>query len=79
MLKLYFMLGLPTEDKKDLECLADYMKDLIRMGERKNQVRLSINPFIPKPHTPFQWEGFDIDEMKSKIALHQFYYQIKVV
>ena len=43
------------------------MKDLIRMGERKNQVRLSINPFIPKPHTPFQWEGFDIEEMKSKI------------
>ncbi len=66
--KLYFMLGLPTEDKRDLECLADYMKDLISMGERKNQVRLSINPFIPKPHTPFQWEGFDIEEMKSKIA-----------
>lgn len=65
--KLYFMLGLPTEDQRDQECLADYMKDLISMGERKNQVRLSINPFIPKPHTPFQWEGFDIEDMKSKI------------
>ena len=38
------------------------------MGKRKNQVKLSINPFIPKPHTPFQWEGFNIDELKSKIS-----------
>jgi radical SAM superfamily enzyme YgiQ (UPF0313 family) len=37
------------------------------MGERKNQLRLSINPFIPKPHTPFQWEGFNLEELKSKI------------
>jgi radical SAM superfamily enzyme YgiQ (UPF0313 family) len=37
------------------------------MGQRKNQVRLSINPFIPKPHTPFQWEGFNLEELKSKI------------
>jgi radical SAM superfamily enzyme YgiQ (UPF0313 family) len=65
--KLYFMLGLPTEDQNDIKCLGDYIKELIRMGHRKNQVRLSINPFIPKPHTPFQWEGFDLDELKSKI------------
>jgi radical SAM superfamily enzyme YgiQ (UPF0313 family) len=61
------MLGLPTEDHKDLESLGTYIKNLINMGERKNQIRLSINPFIPKPHTPFQWEGFDLDELKSKI------------
>ncbi len=65
--KLYFMLGLPTEDNKDLESLGTYINGLIKMGERKNQVRLSINPFIPKPHTPFQWEGFDVDVLKSKI------------
>jgi radical SAM superfamily enzyme YgiQ (UPF0313 family) len=65
--KLYFMLGLPTEDNKDLESLAMYIKDLIKMGERKNQVRLSVNPFIPKPHTPFQWEGFNFEELKFKI------------
>jgi radical SAM superfamily enzyme YgiQ (UPF0313 family) len=65
--KLYFMLGLPTEDNQDIEYLADYIKDLIKMGEKKNQVRLSINPFIPKPHTPFQWEGFNLEELKSKI------------
>ena len=61
------MLGLPTEDNKDLESLATYIKDLIKMGERKNQVRLSVNPFIPKPHTPFQWEGFNVEELKFKI------------
>ena len=65
--KLYFMLGLPTEDQNDLKHLSDYIKELIMMGERKNQVRLSINPFIPKPHTPFQWEGFNLEELKSKI------------
>ena len=65
--KLYFMLGLPTEDDQDLESLAVYIKDLISLGERKNQVRLSINPFIPKPHTPFQWEGFNLEELKTKI------------
>lgn len=65
--KLYFMLGLPTEEQEDLNSLVDYLKVLIKMGKRKNQVRLSINPFIPKPHTPFQWEGFNLEELKSKI------------
>jgi radical SAM superfamily enzyme YgiQ (UPF0313 family) len=65
--KLYFMLGLPTERMKDIENLVEYIKSLIKLGEKKNQVRLSINPFIPKPHTPFQWEGFNIEDMKSKI------------
>jgi radical SAM superfamily enzyme YgiQ (UPF0313 family) len=65
--KLYFMLGLPTEDQNDIKHLAEYIKELIRMGKRKNQVRLSINPFIPKPHTPFQWEGFNLETLKSKI------------
>ena len=65
--KLYFMLGLPTEDQNDLKILTDYIKDLISMGDKQNQVRLSINPFIPKPHTPFQWEGFNLEGLKSKI------------
>ncbi len=65
--KLYFMLGLPTEDENDIKCLGNYIKELIGMGQRKNQVRLSINPFIAKPHTPFQWEGFNLEKLKSKI------------
>jgi len=66
-IKLYFMLGLPLEDQKDIECLGQYIKELINMGKRKNQIRISVNPFIPKPHTPFQWEGFNLDELKFKI------------
>ena len=65
--KLYFMLGLPTESQNDIKYLGEYIKELISMGQRKNQVRLSINPFIPKPHTPFQWEGFNLEDLKSKI------------
>lgn len=65
--KLYFMLGLPTEEKRDIELLGDYINQLITMGRKKNQIRLSINPFIPKPHTPFQWVGFNMEELKDKI------------
>ena len=65
--KLYFMLGLPTEDMDDLENLVGYINSLIKMGSKQNKVKLSINPFIPKPHTPFQWEGFQLKEIKSKI------------
>ena len=65
--KLYFMLGLPTENHEDLEKLSGYIEGLIKMGNKQNKIKLSINPFIPKPHTPFQWEGFQLKEMKSKI------------
>ena len=65
--KLYFMLGLPSETMEDIDPIVNYIKSLIKMGNKKNQVRLSINPFIPKPHTPFQWEGFNLEELKTKI------------
>jgi len=47
--------------------LSGYIEGLIKMGNKQNKIKLSINPFIPKPHTPFQWEGFQLKEMKSKI------------
>ncbi len=65
--KLYFMIGLPTETMADVEVLVRYIDSLIKMSTKRNQVKLSINPFIPKPHTPFQWEGFDLKDIKSKI------------
>ena len=61
------MLGLPTEDMDDIENLVRYINNLIKMGSKQNKVKLSINPFIPKPHTPFQWESFQLKEIKSKI------------
>lgn len=65
--KLYFMIGLPTENMADMEVLVKYIKNMIKMSNKRNQVKLSVNPFIPKPHTPFQWESFDLKDIKSKI------------
>ncbi len=64
--KLYFLVGLPTETMQDTHETIEYIKKLNKMSERKNAVRISINPFIPKPHTPFQWEKFDLDDLEIK-------------
>jgi radical SAM family uncharacterized protein/radical SAM-linked protein len=59
LLKLYFMIGLPTEKNEDLEGIADLVKEVVDTGfkilKRAPQINLSVSPFIPKPHTPFQW------------------------
>ena len=65
--KLYFMLGLPTETMEDVEDLSRLIKKLVKIADRNKAVRISVNPFIPKPHTPFQWAGFDFNDIKSKI------------
>ena len=58
-LKLYFMLGLPTETIDDIEGiiqLVDKVHSLSRKAKgKKPQVRISLSTFVPKPHTPFQW------------------------
>ena len=64
--KLYFLVGLPLETMDDIHAMVDYIKTLNKMSKRKNAVRISINPFIPKPHTPFQWEKFDYQDLKLK-------------
>lgn len=65
--KLYFLVGSPTETMADIQDMVEFIKKLNRMADRKNAVRISVNPLIPKPHTPFQWEGFDFDDLKTKI------------
>ncbi len=58
-LKLYFMIGLPTETDADVEgivALADKVSR-IRGARGRPQVTLSLSGFVPKPHTPFQWEA----------------------
>lgn len=64
--KLYFLVGLPTETMEDVQEMVEFIKSLNRMSKRKNAVRVSINPFIPKSHTPFQWERFNFDDLKVK-------------
>lgn len=65
--KLYFMIGLPTETREDLEDLVNLINQLEKIPERKAALRISVNPFIPKPHTPFQWQIFDFNSIKEKI------------
>ncbi|MCU0571381.1 MAG: radical SAM protein [Syntrophobacteraceae bacterium] len=64
-LKLYFMIGLPTETLDDLDEMVDMVKAikhrvLSRSRGRKQMgtITLSINSFVPKPFTPFQWTSF---------------------
>lgn len=63
-LKLYFLIGLPTETDQDIVELLDLAKKIreVWLAEGKKRGRLghltlSVNPFIPKPFTPLQWEG----------------------
>ena len=55
-IKLYFMIGLPYEDEKDLEGIIDLGYQALRTAKNRGQVTMSLSTFVPKPHTPFQWE-----------------------
>ncbi len=52
--KLYLLYGLPFETDDDIEAIPKLVKDIAALGFGKQGVRLSINPFIPKAHTPFE-------------------------
>ncbi len=74
-LKLYFMIGLPTETMDDVEeilVLCKKIKHLFlkssRPKKRIGEITVSLNSFVPKPFTPFQWCGMDdIGTLKKKI------------
>ncbi|HHX73470.1 MAG TPA: TIGR03960 family B12-binding radical SAM protein [Firmicutes bacterium] len=60
--KLYFMLGLPTETDEDLHGIADLAKRVLQAfkeagGQGRPRVTVSVSVFVPKAHTPFQWHG----------------------
>ncbi|MEA1971418.1 MAG: TIGR03936 family radical SAM-associated protein, partial [Thermodesulfobacteriota bacterium] len=66
-IKLYFMIGLPSETQEDLEGIVDLAYKVLRKGENRRQVTVSISTFIPKPFTPFQWQRqISIDEIREK-------------
>ena len=57
--KLYFMIGLPTETMADVERIATLAEEVLRRGRavnRRARLHVSVSTFVPKPHTPFQWE-----------------------
>ncbi len=73
--KLYFMLGLPTETYDDVAGIADLAQKVVNEFYRNPdkpkgkgvQVSISVSSFVPKPFTPFQWEAQDtMDELISK-------------
>ena len=56
LLKLYFMIGLPTENSADLEALVNLSLDVWQRAKpSRSSVNVSISTFVPKPQTPFQW------------------------
>lgn len=58
-LKLYFMLGLPTETDADLTAIAELTEKAARLARSVRHtaaITVSVSTFVPKPHTPFQWE-----------------------
>lgn len=76
--KLYFMSGLPTETDEDVVAIADISQSVVNLfysspnkpkGKGVN-VNISVSCFVPKPFTPFQWEGQDtVEELKRKQML----------
>lgn len=71
-MKLYFMIGLPAETREDLDGIADLARKVLDRGlkalrERGSyqqpKITVSVSSFVPKPHTPFQWEGQDSLEL----------------
>lgn len=75
--KLYFMIGLPTETMDDVDGVADLGINLVEAcrgipGESAKQLRvtLSTSCFVPKPFTPFQWEPMDSMESLMEKQFH---------
>ncbi|MDO8430816.1 MAG: radical SAM protein [Candidatus Binatus sp.] len=73
-LKFYFMIGLPEERDEDVVAIAELVeKVLTRARARRTRigsVTVSLNPFVPKPWTPFQWDPMrDAREIKRKVAM----------
>jgi radical SAM superfamily enzyme YgiQ (UPF0313 family) len=73
-IKLYFMIGLPTETLEDLEAIVELAKGIrhhvlgaSRGKGRLGTITLSVNSFVPKPFTPFQWTAFaGVVELREK-------------
>lgn len=73
--KLYFMLGLPTETREDLDGIVEIVKRIIQLyaehhvSAKRLSITVSTSVFIPKPVTPFQWERFITrEEFEEKLT-----------
>lgn len=85
LIKCYFMIGLPTETDEDIVAMADLVRKVLQAGREGHalaaqgkkrgampQVNVSVGTFVPKPHTPFQWQRqIGIEESFQRIHLLQ--------
>ena len=80
VIKLYFMIGLPTETDDDLKALVDLVRKLRRIKGPKGgrgKINVSVATFIPKSHTPFQWAG-QISLAESRAKINWLHDQLKL-
>ncbi|MCP4361311.1 MAG: TIGR03960 family B12-binding radical SAM protein [Chloroflexi bacterium] len=73
-IKLYFMIGHPNEEMADVQAIIKLSKAVLAEGRkihgRKASLNVGVSTFIPKPHTPFQWEPMDVvDNVYAKLGL----------
>ena len=71
--KLYFLIGLPTETDEDVLGIATLARNCVKIGKRHHKgasVTASVGGFVPKPQTPFQWFGqCTVEELQRKVNL----------
>jgi radical SAM family uncharacterized protein len=75
-IKMYFMIGHPTQTLVDVQAIADLAKAVLAVGKRvlgrKANVRIGVSTLVPKPHTPFQWVPMESEAViKAQIDLLQ--------
>lgn len=73
-IKLYFMIGHPSETLEDVQAIASLCKRVISEGRKvigwKAKLHAGVSTFVPKPNTPFQWTGCDAaEQIEAKQAL----------
>ena len=71
-IKLYFMIGLPTETDEDVLAIAELARKVLALSRNpaRCKVSVSVSTFVPKPHTPFQWFAqISAEEMERRQRL----------
>lgn len=70
-IKLYFMIGLPSETEDDLRGILTILQEIYRIGREypgRKTINITLSPFAPKPHTPFQWdEILSVQQMLNRL------------
>jgi len=69
LVKLYFMIGLPYEEESDIDAIIELIDTIKAKAGKKLSIHVTVSPFVPKPHTPFQWAA--IPDRKVLLARAQ--------